>query len=606
MAWLVELFAPLLVIWDWLRIVSLLVSDLLHALYFSYSLLFHSVSHPVATTPADAVPLMASLSKDKSNVSGQKSNSDVAVVTADDKHVKKHTVVIVGGSFAGISAAMQLGIDPSFRVILIEQKGYFEYTPGILHAMVDPQHYPGLVADLQLPNVHILRGVAGNISPSTVTVTFHARPHPPGRSVPEVHSPLPPPSPSQQLVVPYDYLILAHGSYYYSPIKAAPCDYTLNARLASVARFASEVPNFTTVTIVGAGLVGVELAAEICTYHPHLRITLHSAMPTIMPGFDKSVIDYAMAFFARNNVEVKCNSEFRLQGYVPAEGELYLPCVGITPTPITINPSLVARAAEKLEDMEARGEKPLVLPCAVPPVKVSQRNQPPTGASSTSGAEAGTGAESKLKPAILVERLDKDTPISTAASSAALPNPDHGALVAAGLVFGNGRIPVEATLQTRTAPHIFAVGDANMHAANMPKMAFVAEADGRGVARAVMRLAKGGKPELYPLSVFYGCRAPDICCISLGPYDGIMIFNGLYLYGKVAAFGKLFIELTKVAAVRQNALSQLLWEIADPMAAAVNAAMIAVQRRVRTTLAKAASASFICIAGALSTMYIFG
>lgn len=47
-------------------------------------------------------------------------------------------VVIVGGGFAGRSARRALRGD--FEVVLIDAKGYFEYTPSMLRCLVEPRH----------------------------------------------------------------------------------------------------------------------------------------------------------------------------------------------------------------------------------------------------------------------------------------------------------------------------------------------------------------------------------------------------------------------------------------------------------------------------------
>ena len=50
----------------------------------------------------------------------------------------KRRVVIVGGGFAGRTARRLLQRD--FEVVLLDGKGYFEYTPSILRCLVEPSH----------------------------------------------------------------------------------------------------------------------------------------------------------------------------------------------------------------------------------------------------------------------------------------------------------------------------------------------------------------------------------------------------------------------------------------------------------------------------------
>ena len=47
-------------------------------------------------------------------------------------------IVVIGGGFAGSYIARELQKD--FNVVLIDRKDYFEFTPGILRCLVEPEH----------------------------------------------------------------------------------------------------------------------------------------------------------------------------------------------------------------------------------------------------------------------------------------------------------------------------------------------------------------------------------------------------------------------------------------------------------------------------------
>ena len=57
----------------------------------------------------------------------------------------KARVAVLGGGFAGLTAARTLAADPNVEVLLVDQREYFEYTPGILRAWVDPRVHRALV-----------------------------------------------------------------------------------------------------------------------------------------------------------------------------------------------------------------------------------------------------------------------------------------------------------------------------------------------------------------------------------------------------------------------------------------------------------------------------
>ena len=54
-------------------------------------------------------------------------------------------VAVVGGGFAGLTAARNLASHAGVEVLLCDQRSYFEYTPGILRAWVKPETHQRLV-----------------------------------------------------------------------------------------------------------------------------------------------------------------------------------------------------------------------------------------------------------------------------------------------------------------------------------------------------------------------------------------------------------------------------------------------------------------------------
>ena len=63
----------------------------------------------------------------------------------------KKKVVIVGGGFAGSHVAKSL--EKYFDVFLIDTKDYFEFTPGVLRAIVEPLH----IRNIQVLHNHYLK-----------------------------------------------------------------------------------------------------------------------------------------------------------------------------------------------------------------------------------------------------------------------------------------------------------------------------------------------------------------------------------------------------------------------------------------------------------------
>lgn len=96
---------------------------------------------------------------------------------------------------------LQTQLYRDFQVTLIDFKDYFEFVPGILRAYVDPQHVDEVTCPLptNIP-YHFVCTFVESVTYNTVI----------GRS----------PRTGDEVVIPYDYLLLACGSNYPGTVKA--------------------------------------------------------------------------------------------------------------------------------------------------------------------------------------------------------------------------------------------------------------------------------------------------------------------------------------------------------------------------------------------------
>jgi len=165
------------------------------------------------------------------------------------KSLSRKSVVIVGGGFAGSTVARAL--EDQFEVTLIDTKKYFEFTPSVLRALVEPGH----AKIIQRPHLHYLQKAnfihdqVTAVGSSSVTTS---REH-----------------------VPYDYLVLCTGASY----STIPGDHkgeslVVSARANPLNAVFPAVTRARNVLIVGAGTVGVELAAEIKERFPSKEVIL--------------------------------------------------------------------------------------------------------------------------------------------------------------------------------------------------------------------------------------------------------------------------------------------------------------------------------------------
>jgi NADH dehydrogenase FAD-containing subunit len=185
-------------------------------------------------------------------------------------------VVIIGGGFAGSHAAKHL--EKKFDVTLIDTKNYFEFTPGILRSIVEPAH----VRKIQVLHSHYLHrariivGKVDEVNEEFVRV---------GKKK-----------------IKFDYLVVSSGSTYNSPFK--------EQRVVTATRAAHLRENYEKlcrakrVLIVGGGLVGVELAGEICDRYPEKEIVIVHSKDRLIDRNHKKAIKYAERFLISRGVEI--------------------------------------------------------------------------------------------------------------------------------------------------------------------------------------------------------------------------------------------------------------------------------------------------------------
>ncbi|KNC99520.1 uncharacterized protein SPPG_04911 [Spizellomyces punctatus DAOM BR117] len=174
-------------------------------------------------------------------------------------------VVVIGGRYAGVAAAMRLnaglGHQENVDLTLITKEDYFQHNLGSFRALVEPS----FAEKLFIPYSKIFTSSNGKIVQGTV-VAIH-----PNHVVLAGGS-----------NVPFDYLVIATGSSYPSPSKSSK-----DARTESIAELqeiATAIKEAKSVLIVGGGPVGIEIAGEVATDYPEKKVTLVHASTTLMNG----------------------------------------------------------------------------------------------------------------------------------------------------------------------------------------------------------------------------------------------------------------------------------------------------------------------------------
>jgi apoptosis-inducing factor 2 len=189
-------------------------------------------------------------------------------------------VVVIGGGFAGATVAKKL--KSKCDLTLIDTEDFFEYTPGILRVLVEPEHYDKLhVKHIDyLPRVNVVVGHVKGISKNYVSLTN-------GRKI------------------KYDYLIIASGSSYNEPIKEEDTFFAI--RVKHLLEAHKKIQKSNRICVVGGGVVGVELAAELATHYKNKKICLIHSHSRLIEKNNIKTSKYVKKFLEKHNVDLIFN-----------------------------------------------------------------------------------------------------------------------------------------------------------------------------------------------------------------------------------------------------------------------------------------------------------
>jgi apoptosis-inducing factor 2 len=186
-------------------------------------------------------------------------------------------VVVIGGGFVGSYVAKKL--EKVFDVTLIDSKNFFEFTPAILRTIVEPEH----IKRVQILHKHYLHystiiiGKAKTFTEKEVVLENGKK-------------------------IPFDYLVVSPGSSYGSNIKQE--NVVLASRANVLHQTHDRVEKAKHIVIIGGGLVGVELAAEIIEKYPQKDVTILHSRDTLIQRNSPKAQRYAKNYFKKNGVHL--------------------------------------------------------------------------------------------------------------------------------------------------------------------------------------------------------------------------------------------------------------------------------------------------------------
>jgi len=200
---------------------------------------------------------------------------------------KKELVLIVGGGFGGVKAALELADDPSFEVTVLSESTDFRYYPTLFRTATGGERANSSIPLSQIfagKPVSLVKGVAATLDRKAKTITT-----------------------ADNKSYKYDTLIISLGvvTNYFGISGLAEYSYSIKSQ-SEVERFKVHLHQQLTderrpdlhYVIVGAGPTGIELAGELPGYLRHImknhgveprkiHVDLIEAAPRLLPRMSK-------------------------------------------------------------------------------------------------------------------------------------------------------------------------------------------------------------------------------------------------------------------------------------------------------------------------------
>lgn len=195
-------------------------------------------------------------------------------------------IAVIGGGFVGSRVAKNL--EPLFTLTLIDTKDYFEFTPAILKTISNPNHLKKIQIKHKdyLSKTKIIKGKVKKITNKFILVN--------GKKI------------------FFDYLVIASGSAYSSPIKDQ--NISIISKAHHIKDLHNKIENINHIAIAGGGAVAVELAAELSLFYPKKKIEIFTSSKKLLPRNNKITSLLAEEFLLKNKVKINFNSKIEKKG----------------------------------------------------------------------------------------------------------------------------------------------------------------------------------------------------------------------------------------------------------------------------------------------------
>ncbi|MBS3172328.1 FAD-dependent oxidoreductase [Candidatus Woesearchaeota archaeon] len=189
-------------------------------------------------------------------------------------------LVIIGGGFAGALIAKKL--ENKFNVTLIDSKDYFEFTPSIIKALINPKYISKIQIKHSdyLKNSKIVINKVVSLKNNLVKLQDNKK-------------------------ISFDYLVISSGSSYNTPFKQT--DIFIPQRIEKVEDYNSKIEKSNSISIIGAGVVGIETALDMKEKYKDKTITLIHNNQDILPRQTEKTRNIVKRFLLKNKINLILN-----------------------------------------------------------------------------------------------------------------------------------------------------------------------------------------------------------------------------------------------------------------------------------------------------------
>ncbi|KAI8079379.1 hypothetical protein BDF21DRAFT_340400 [Thamnidium elegans] len=230
-----------------------------------------------------------SMLRDKLNEFLRTPRATISKINTGPISILQKRVVIIGGGFTGFAVGSALDPMPLFHVTLIDTKDSFEYTPQIVSKVVNAEKISSLrfTHGSYIVNGKVIIGYVEDICEDAKCVKVNDE------------------------KIYFDYLVIGTGSSYSCQLKSS--DSSSLYRTAGLNQISTEIENAKHILIVGAGLVGCELAVAIgkkqqdALYPVKKQIVLIEARDKIIYRTDEKQRKRAEEYLTSLGVEILVN-----------------------------------------------------------------------------------------------------------------------------------------------------------------------------------------------------------------------------------------------------------------------------------------------------------